>query len=61
MFYKNLCRIKSSGNMVKDPFYGSPSLVISISSKAKGITSILQKKKRIFEIRKKYLEKIEHL
>ena len=26
MFYKNVCRIKFSGNMVKDPFYGSPSL-----------------------------------
>ena len=28
MLYKNLCRIKSSGNMDKDPFYGSPSLVL---------------------------------
>ena len=26
MFYQNLKRIKSSGNMYKDPFYGSPSL-----------------------------------
>ena len=27
MFYKNLCRIKSSGNIDKDQFYRSPSLV----------------------------------